>query len=281
MMTFNDTGTSRSKAADNQSVNLLTLGYDLTAWHDYGAKIEITTDISPSTNSHMLISGMSGSGKTYAEQQIMARLTKAETHGEMIFADYKGDDTFAYLRESPRYYSFKNSYTALDTAYERLNARLSGEDTTRNPFTLVFDEYMASILALTNEDKKKAAETMNKVSEILLMGRSMSVRFVCSCQRPDAVAFPVGSRLNYGVVIVLGAYLRSIYEMLMPDHMDIVKEYVSIRPFSRGEGVVLLQGTELRFIKIPNIPMEKVQPYCLKALSYESESNTKSNNNTD
>lgn len=137
--------------------------------------------------------------------------------------------------------------------HSRLLARQSGEDTSRNPITLIWDEYMAQILALISEDKKTAAMVMGKASEILLLGRALSVRITISCQRPDAVAFPAGSRLNYGVVVVLGAAMRSIYEMLLPDFMDEVKG----RRFGRGEGVVLLQGAELHYIKVPlvkNVP---------------------------
>jgi len=145
--------------------------------------------------------------------------------------------------------------------YNRLNARLSGEDKSRNPVTLIWDEYIANILALANEDKKKAAVVMNKVSEILLMGRSKSVRLIVSCQRPDAVAFPVGSRLNYGVVVVLGAFVRSVYDMLMPDHIEQVKG----REFGLGEGTVLLQGSQLHFIKVPKT--SNVEELCKGALS--------------
>ena len=44
----------------------------------------------------------------------------------------------------------------------------------------------------------------------------------------------------------LGAAVRSIYEMLLPDFMEEVKG----RRFGRGEGVVVLQGSELHFIKV-------------------------------
>ena len=115
------------------------------------------------------------------------------------------------------------------------------------------------------EDKAKATKVMNKVSEILLMGRSKSVRFICSCQRPDAVVFPLGSRLNYGVVIVLGVG-KSIYEMLMPDHLELIEE--KKEEFNRGEGAVLLQGAKLRFIKIGQVnDMERMKKICIEALS--------------
>ena len=224
-----------------------SLGYDLDMWNDYGEKTPIITDISPDTNSHMLICGMSGSGKSYFETQLFSRLAKADPSGVFYFADYKGEDAFAYFHDCTRYYRFNRTLDGLETVYDILKARMSGEDNSRHPVTLIWDEYIANILALLSEDKKHAEKIMRQVSEILLMGRSKSVRLIVSCQRPDAVAFPVGSRLNYGIVVVLGAFNRSVYEMLMPDHIEKVKG----REFGRGEGSVLLQGSQLHFIKVP------------------------------
>ena len=246
----------------------LTLGYDLDTWKNFGEKEPITIDISPSENSHILLCGMSGSGKSYMEHQLLARLIQAERDrgGEYFFADYKGDDGFGYLRECPRYYTYKDTLKALDIVHSRLIDRQSGEDTSRNPVTLIWDEYMAQALNLTSEDKKAATAMMNTVSEILLLGRSLSVRLIVSCQRADAIAFPAGSRLNYGVVCVVGAAVRSIYEMLLPDHMEQTKG----RQFGRGEGVVLLQGSTLRYIKVPTVRDEnRMRQICLDALSRE------------
>ena len=252
----------------NSNPPRLTLGYDLDAWKNFGKKEPITIDISPSENSHILLCGMSGSGKSYLEHQLLTRLIQAERGrgGEYFFADYKGDDSFSYLRECPRYYSYKDTLKALDIVHSRLIARQSGKDVSRNPVTLIIDEYISMALNLMNEDKKAAAAMMNKVSEILLLGRSIFVRNVISCQRCDAIAFPAGSRLNYGVVCVVGAAVRSIYEMLLPDHMEQVKG----RQFGRGEGVVLLQGSTLRYIKVPTVRDEnRMRQICFEALSRE------------
>lgn len=246
----------------------LVLGYDLDAWANFGEKDPITTDISPHTNSHILLCGMSGSGKSYQEHQLLYRLILAERErgGEYFFADYKSDDSFSYLKGCSRYYTYRETLTALDIVHARLIARQSGEDTTRNPVTLVWDEYIAAAINLTSEDKKAATAMMNKVSEILLLGRSLSVRIVISCQLADAVAFPAGSRLNYGIVIVCGAAVHTIYEMLLPDHMEQTKG----RQFGRGEGVVLLQGSTLRYIKVPTVRDEnRMRQVCLEALSRE------------
>ncbi len=243
---------------------LLTLGYNLDAWNGYGEKLPIITDISPKTNSHALICGMSGSGKSYFETMLFSKLVISEPRGEYFFADYKGDDSFAYLRGCSRYFSYRNTLQALDAVYARMNARQSGEDESSHPITLIWDEYMANILSLVNEDKKAAAVVMNKVSEILLLGRSLSVRLITTMQRPDAIAFPAGSRLNYGIVVVLGAAIKSIYEMLLPDFMEQVKG----RVFGQGEGIALFQGSQLHFIKVGTVQdSERMRQICVKALS--------------
>ena len=107
---------------------------------------------------------------------------------------------------------------------------------------------------------------MRKVSEILMLGRSLSVRLACVCQRPDVSAgFPFGSRLNYGVVVVVGAAIRSIYDMLLPKECI---DQIGDRHFRVGEGVVLLQGSQLRFLKVPVIRDEqRMKELCIEALN--------------
>lgn len=248
----------------NQQKSGLTLGYDLERWTRYGEQEKILVNLAPDSNSHILLSGMSGSGKSYLENAILAKLFLAEPSGEIYFADYKGDSAFSYLRGCPRYYTYRDTLQALELVYGRMLARQSGEDSSTHAITLVWDEYMAQILALQSEDKKAAAVVMNRVSEILLLGRSLSVRLVTAIQRPDAAAFPAGSRMNYGVVVILGSSAKSIYEMLLPDF----KEEVAGRTFRRGEGVVVFQGAELRYLKVPIIGNPKrMQEICIEALS--------------
>lgn len=243
----------------------LTLGYSFDKWHNYGIREPIKTDISPEHNSHILITGMSGSGKSYCELKIFAKLVMAASDNECYFADYKQEDSFSFLRGCSRYFPYKRTIEALDIVYTILQKRQSGEDKSRKPVTLIWDEYVANILALLSEDKKMATVVMNRVSEILMLGRSLNVRFLCSCQRPDASVFPTGSRLNYGVIMILGAPIRSIYEMLIPPEYI---EQIGERKFKTGEGVLLLQGSELHFIKVPMVrDMNRMRELCIKALS--------------
>lgn len=241
----------------------LLLGYDYDSWYNYGEKNPITTDISPNTNSHILLSGMSGSGKSYLTNQIFARFCMFG--GKVYFADYKQDDSFKHLRSCPRYYPYDKTLEALDEVYEILQKRQSGADISREPVTLIWDEYVANILSLLSTDKKKAEAVMRKVAELLMLGRAMSCRIISACQRPDALVFPTGSRLNYGVIIIIGVAIKSIYEMLIP------KEYieqVGNRQFKVGEGIVLLQGAKMHFIKVPIVKDEqRLKQICIEALS--------------
>ena len=249
----------------------MLLGYDYDKWYGYGLKEPIYTDISVPNNSQAILSGMSGGGKSYCTSLLFARLfwekqlDNQHEQGIAYLADFKQDDQFSYLRGCPRYYPYDKSLEALDIVYDILHKRQSGEDTSRRPVTLIWDEYMANILALQAINKKLADDTMRKVSEILMLGRSKAVRLWITCQRPDASAFPNGSRLNYGIIIIVGAPIRSIYEMLIPkEYIDLIGE----RKFGVGEGVVLLQGSQLKFIKVPMVrDMEKMQQVCIDALS--------------
>ena len=210
---------------------------------------------------------MSGSGKSYFTNQYLARICLHGGEDSVVYmADFKQDDScFAHLRDCPRYYPYDKTIEALDAVYEIMHKRQCGEDISRNFVTLVWDEYMANILALLGSEKKKAEEVMHKVSEILMLGRSLAIRLVIACQRPDASAFPTGSRLNFGVIIIVGATLESIYSMLMPKELI---DKVGDREFNTGEGVMLWQGAELRFIKVPVIRNEeKMKAICIDALT--------------
>lgn len=247
------------------SDNIL-VSYDYDAWYGYSDKVPVTVDASIKNNSQTLICGMSGSGKSYLINQYFSRIClQSGNDTELYFSDFKQDDSFKHLRDCPRYYPYDRTLEALDMVYDILHKRQSGEDTSRHFVTLVWDEYMANILSLLGTEKKKAEAVMHKVSEILMLGRSLAVRLVIACQRPDASAFPTGSRLNFGVIIIVGASIESIYSMLMPKELI---EQIGSREFHPGEGVMLWQGAELRFIKVPVIRNEdKMKQICVDALT--------------
>lgn len=246
--------------------NDVLIGYDYDSWYGYGKKVPVSIDASTKNNSQTLICGMSGSGKSYLMNQYFARICLHGGNDSVVyFADFKQEDAFIHLRNCPRYYPYDKTIDALEEVYNIMHKRQCGEDPSRNYVTLIWDEYIANMLAVLGSEKKKAEAVMHKVAEILMLGRSLGVRLIIACQRPDAAAFPTGSRLNFGVIIIVGASLESIYSMLMPKELI---ERVGNRKFHTGEGIMLWQGFELRFIKVPTIrDEEKMKAICIEALT--------------
>lgn len=52
----------------------LVLGYDYDKWYGYGLKEAVRVELSAKTNTNTLLCGMSGSGKSYAEAILLARI---------------------------------------------------------------------------------------------------------------------------------------------------------------------------------------------------------------
>lgn len=240
--------------------NKVCVGIDYIKWHSYASKQDISIDLEQ--NIHTLISGMSGSGKSTSLLYYIIKLYFAFCSESLfIFVDFKQDDQFKPLRSCKNYFAYKNCVNALDIVYEKMHLRQEGVDKSRTPIVLVFDEYVAFILSL---EKKQKEEVMSKIGEILMLGRSLKVSLVLACQRPDASVFPQGSRVNFGVIIVLGSAIKSIYDMVLPKELTMDTNY----KFDAGEGVILLQSRDLKFIKFPIvINNERLYEICQEALN--------------
>ena len=249
----------------------LVLGYDFDKWHGYGYKDVISIDASRNKNSHCLCVGKSGSGKSYYTLLLCARISNLVCDDSSLplvyFADFKRDSTYSFMSDCPRYFSYYDTMDALRTVYEIMHQRQSGDSSLR-PITLFIDEYTAFISALEIKDKKQAEMAKKMIAETLMLGRSLSVRLVLTSQTAYAENFPKGARLNIGVIVILGDYQTDInYEMLLPKkYIDQIGE----RQFGLGEGVVMLNDSKMRYIKVPRISNEeKMKQACIDALTRE------------
>ena len=252
----------KGSAEKKKQSKLITLGYCLDEWTLYSIKTSINMDISPENNSHLLIVGGSGSGKTYALQEIFARLALAEPKGIFYFCDYKGDKSFKYLRKTARYYSYKQTLEVLKQVHELANKRFSGEDTSTKQITLIIDEYLSFVSSFSV--KKEKEEVLKIIAELLQMGRSMGVRLIICTQTAYASAFPEGVRVNFDYIMVLGSFHKATYDMLFGEYDSRIRS----KKFYQGEGTVLVNGNELKFIKVPKVSdLKKLQDICKRALA--------------
>lgn len=223
-------------------------GYDKEIYAEMGLKIHIQHDIG--THCHALITGSSGSGKSYALLYLLGQLLKSEPNIEIYFCDFKNSEDFAFLNGLSHYYSSNSCYEGIMDFYNSFtNARATGEIKVRH--ILIFDEYPSFVNYLQMKDKANKTKYVNDVlgaiSEILMLGRGIKYGIWIVTQRADSSLFNNGARDNFMLVIALGRLSKEQKTMLfsgedIPDGIN-----------KQGEGLLLADGYSLRSVKFPRI----------------------------
>ena len=226
----------------------MTFGYDLSIYRKTGLLIPISHDID--TYCHVLLTGASGSGKSYGLIYLIGNLLKNYPRIKLWFCDFKNSEDFKFLKDYPFYFSGNNCYDGIMEYYnEFTNSREKSDFSSRN--ILICDEYPALINYLSMKDKrdktKYANEILSAIAEILCMGRGIHYYVWIVTQRADSTLFNNGSRDNFMVVIALSRLSKEQKGMLFSgeDIPDTLKH--------QGEGIILSDGHALREIKIPRI----------------------------
>lgn len=198
---------------------------------------------------HWALSGITGSGKTYALKLLLARIAKDISDSMLTICDYKGDQDFDFLKEEERFYRFDRCQEGLNRFYESfLETQQTGTKTGMHFF--VFDEWASFLI---NLDKKEAEDARKKLSALLMLGRSFGYHVILSQQRLDAEYFGK-TRDNFSVVLVLGNPSKEVQEMFFHDF----KEQIS-HDRRQGTGYMLINGAAFRKIVVPGITsMERI-----------------------
>jgi len=221
---------------------------------EYGIKEYITWN--PAQNSHLAISGSTGSGKTYMCSLILGNIAKFTPHSELIIADFKGTE-FTYLQGYENYFAFEKSSEAINKIYKRLLNRQSQLEPIDTPIFLYIDE-LASLLNYLS--KKESEQIKQIIANILMLGRSLGINLILSQQRLDASFFGTGARENISVLILLGNCSKEVKSMFF-------KDCELINNKSRGTGVMLLNQAELFHIKVPQVRnISRLQDYIKSAV---------------
>lgn len=228
----------------------MNYGYDLRLYEDYGAKVSINLD--PGTHCHVLLTGASGSGKSWTLLYLIGTLLRSNPNTVLHICDFKKSNDFNFLHSYRYYYAGMDCYKGIMDYYDRFNqVRQDGSDSSR--CILVVDEYPAFITHLQTLDKtnktKQASDILSAVSEILMMGRGTGggYAFWCVTQRADSSWFNSGSRLNFMLTISMGRLSREQKLMLFSG------EDIADRIYKSGEGLLLADGQALREVAFPLI----------------------------
>ena len=223
-------------------------GYDMGIFNDTGLKIPIQLDLSDHCN--LLLTGCSGSGKSYALLYLLGSVLKSNEDIEIFFCDFKNSYDFSFLEDYPHYYSGDNCYDGI-TEYYRVfcSARQQREFTKKH--LLICDEYPSLVNYLQGKDKanktKYASDVLSAISELLCLGRGIQYYTWIVTQRADNSLFANGARDNFMVVIGLGRLSKEQKGMLFSG------EELPERIYKKGEGILLADGYPLREVKFPFI----------------------------
>lgn len=175
---------------------------------------------------HMLIAGGTGGGKTYFILTMIESLLR--TDAELFILDPKNADLADLNVVMPNVYYQKEEITAcVEDFYTRMMERSqemkempnykTGENYTYlglAPNFLIFDEYVAFMEMLTN---KESMAIMNKLKQIVMLGRQAGFFLVLACQRPDAKYLADGIRDQFNFRVALGRMSDLGYGMMFGD----------------------------------------------------------------
>ena len=196
-------------------------------------------DIAP----HGAIFGATGSGKTYAEKLLLARVSLKCPDSQYYICDFKGDSDFSFLTGETRFYRYGECQKGLEDFYAHFLARQSGKESARNFLLLVWDEWASYILSL---DKKTAEEEKKKLAVLLMLGRSFNVHVLLCMQRLD-VAY-IQARDCIGLVIATGNLSEEGKEMMFHDYKKKMEPNRK-----RGTGYMLVNGTDFTPFVVPEV----------------------------
>ena len=192
---------------------------------------------------HMVIFGVTGSGKTYLLKIILGRIAKHIPQSELLICDYKSDEDFSFLDGLPNFYRFDKCTEGLAYALKLLQDRQHGITTERHFFGLIFDEWASYI---NNLERKQAEFAKQSLATLLMLGRSFNIHVVVSQQRLDAAYFS-SARDNFSVIFGMGTLSKESVQMIFSEYKDVID-----RNKSQGHGSLVL-GNQFKNVIVPTV----------------------------
>ena len=172
---------------------------------------------------HMLIAGGTGGGKTYFILTIIEALLR--TNAALYVLDPKNADLADLSSVMPNvHYKKEDMLLCIDHFYNQMMKRsedmkqMDGYKTGENyaylglpAHFLIFDEYVAFMEMLGT---KESAAVLNKLKQIVMLGRQAGFFLVLACQRPDAKFLGDGIRDQFNFRVALGRMSAMGYGMM-------------------------------------------------------------------
>lgn len=232
---------------------MIQLGYNLITEQPIAAEILST--------GHLCTVGGTGSGKSVATLYLLYQLLK-NYRVELYIGDFKKSGDYKDIAEN--FAEFEKVTEQIEVFYAEFERTPENNPTIK---IMIIDEYAGYIVWLTQNDKKKAEEIKGKISNILMLGRSRHCYIWCIQQRISASLFPagIGAIDNFQICIGLGRLsVESRKSLFAGEHLEDTEFEEQYHP-KTGQGLILIDGQELRPIQIPYISdKEKLKALLVK-----------------
>lgn len=203
----------------------------------------------PDSVPHLLISGVTGGGKSVCAQYIVNQLL--DTDAVLSIADFKaGGDWDGIV---PDYGEYLECDAVLEKFYKSfLNAV---KDKKRHSRYLLFDEFSSYALS---KDAKGFKELMGMASHLAFMGRSFGYHLILVSQQFNAKVIDTAIREQFGIKIYMGSTISTESATMLFPNCEIDKS----THLPAHCGYISFPEKELDIIQMPYIE----EPWRLKEL---------------
>ena len=215
----------------------LKLGYSAQMWLG-GLKSPFFWDTD--TVPHLLISGITGGGKTVLCQTVASQLLN--TAADISICDFKAGGDWDNI--VPDYAEYTDCDKILNNFYESFLATIKSKGHLEK--YLLFDEFSSYAMS---KDSKGFKELMAKVSHIAFMGRSFGYHLIFICQQFNAKVLDTAIREQFGIKIYMGSTISTESAAMLFPNCEIDKSV----HLPKCCGYISMPGKGLEVIQIPFI----------------------------
>ena len=220
----------------------IKVGYSMKKWEN---KIKSPFFWQPAATPHILISGITGGGKTVLSQWILCQLL--DTDANIFICDFKaGGDWDGILQQ---YAEYADCDKLFDEFYNGFIQTIEQRGCVNH--YLVFDEFTSFMLA---KDSKAFKSTMAKVSHIAFMGRSFGYHLIFISQQFNAKVLDTAIREQFGIKIYMGSTISTESATMLFPNCDINKS----AHLPKHCGYISLPEKELDVVQMPLIKNPKM-----------------------
>ena len=216
----------------------IILGYQNEAWEKSGRKRPIiwNTDKTP----HLLISGITGGGKTILSQTIALKIL--EEHKEIFVCDFKsgGDWDGIFCK----YAEYKDCDILVNEFYDLFVETIRKKE--KRDCYLLFDEFSSYSLS---KDSKEFKSLMEKISHLAFMSRSFGFHLLLISQQFNSKVIDCAIREQFGIKVYMGSTISTESATMLFPNCSIDKS-VHLPPCC---GYISTQEKELEVIRVPYI----------------------------